>query len=167
MVSGKGEMYRAGVIDGPACADRLYSFIYICVVKMENLNMPENQKTENYWELLYDGECPLCTRFAAQLRKFDRHGEISIIPLQDYEISDEAAVSYHDLMEDVHMLGRNGECLVGGDVVQQILLMVPQMKPFRWMLKTNAGRGLSRALYSSLSFARGCSRCRRKEIRKV
>jgi len=122
--------------------------------------------TGSYWELLYDGECPLCSKFARQLEKFDMYDEISIIPLQDYNIPEDSSFSRSDLERDVHMFGKNGECLVGGEAVQQILTMMPRMKPFRWMIKSNAGKGLSKALYSSMSFARGCSRCRKKVIRK-
>lgn len=133
--------------------------------KMKFMNKSINNNIKYYWKLLYDGECPLCTRFAAELQRYDVYKQIDIIPLQSYMGIDKA-IDIVELQKDVHMLGQNGECLVGSEVIREVLMIVPQMKAFRWMLKTNAGKGLSKALYSSLKFVRNCRHCnKKKEIR--
>ncbi len=93
------------------------------------------------------------------MQRFDKYREIEPVPFQDYKFLAGESISYEDLKKEVHMLGKEGECLSGGEVIRQILLMMPQMRPFKWMLKSGAGKGLSKVLYSSISLARRCSRC--------
>ncbi len=123
------------------------------------MNNRYDTEAEGYWILLYDAECALCSRFAAHLRRFDKYREIEAVSFQDYEFSAGESISYEDLKKEVHMLGKEGECLFGGEVIQQILLLLPQMRPFQWMVKSGAGKALSKAVYSSISLARRCSRC--------
>ncbi len=112
-----------------------------------------------YWRLLFDGECPLCTKFSEYVKRFDINKCVLAIPLQEYYKTDKS-ISIDSLMKDVHLLGDNGEILVGGDAVQQIILVIPQTKPFQWMLKGKAGKKISRAVYFSMKSVRSCIRCR-------
>ncbi len=124
-------------------------------------NVTRVENIDSYWKLLYDGECPLCTRFAAELARFDVKNEIFIISLQKY-IENESAFSYDTLMKDVHLLGKHGEILIGSDAVYQILMLVPQTKPYRWMIQGRRGKTISRAVYSTLKIIRGCATCRQR-----
>lgn len=124
----------------------------------------ENDKqilNTSYWTLLYDGECPMCSLFAEKIKKFDKNKEIDIISLQRFSsFSDRFKIE--ELEKDVHLLGYDGEVLKGGEAVQQILLLVPQTKPFRWMLKSNAGKKSAETLYSALNKMRKCRKCGRR-----
>ncbi len=73
--------------------------------------------------------------------------------------------SKDELEQDVHMIGRDGEVLIGGSVVQQVLAVLPAMRPFRWMIESSAGKNASKAAYLTLKRFRDCPGCKKRKRR--
>lgn len=111
-----------------------------------------------YWKLLYDAECKYCTTFAVLLHRFDRFKQIEITSLQEYSDNDRT-LSRKELLQEVHLLGRNKEILRGERAVEKIISIIPRAKPLRWMIESRWGKKGTAAVYRSIKRFRHCSRC--------
>ena len=98
--------------------------------------------------VLYDRDCGLCTASARRLRRWDRHGRLELLPLQDVDGADRpglaAAVSGLPLKSALHVVDEaTGDVRSGGDAslaigaalpggrVVRVLGVVP---PVRWIV---------------------------------
>jgi len=113
---------------------------------------------KSYWKLLYDEECPLCRKFAAQINKYDHLDQIEVTSLQGHS-KQFASITLDELLSEVHLLGQRGEVLRGGEAVQKIISLIPQSKPFRWMIESRWGKKGIDVFYRSINTIRRCSRC--------
>ena len=118
------------------------------------------EKEDLTWRLLYDAECPTCTKFAGSIKRFDTGGRLCVESLQDFSGRDDS-ISMDELLEVVHLLGSDGTVLRGGEAVQMILLLAPQLKPLRWMIDSRWGARTSSIIYTSISHFRRCRNCGR------
>jgi predicted DCC family thiol-disulfide oxidoreductase YuxK len=116
------------------------------------------------WKLLYDAECHFCTRFAELVGQFCPDDQIEIISIQDYHRQD-PLIPVDDLLAELHLLGDDGALLRGGDAIQKIVSIVPQVGPVRWMATSRWGRRGAHLLYSALHAVTHCSGCRATDRR--
>ena len=96
--------------------------------------------------VLYDRDCGLCTATARRLRRWDRHGHLAMVSLQDAQRSDRSdladAVSGLPLTAALHVLDEaSGEIRAGGAAALAIGSALPggrivdacrRIPPFRW-----------------------------------
>ena len=115
------------------------------------------------WKLLYDGECPLCTRFANTVRRLDNETSIVVRDLHEH-FREDSSIPLEKLLEDVHLLSEEGTILRGGDAVAKVITLIPQARPFRWMIESKAGKRSSDAAYEIMARVRRCRRCGRKRV---
>lgn len=118
----------------------------------------------HYWTLLYDKDCRLCTQFSSWISRLDSESSILTLPYQEYILYNEHPVA-EELEKDVHLIGRQGEVLKGGAVVQTVLAILPAMRPFRWMIEGAVGRKASDIAYISMKRFRDCPGCSRRKRR--
>src|SRR5687768_4814558 len=69
--------------------------------------------------VMYDRDCGLCTATAKRLRRWDRHGRLELLPLQDAAVSDRPAVAEtartHPVLAELHVLDEaSGRVDAGG-----------------------------------------------------
>lgn len=114
-----------------------------------------------YWKILYDAECSMCSNFAKYLKKFDINEIFNMISLQEY-CREQDTYTYDELMKEIHLLGKCGEIFKGGAAVNQILVEIPQLKPFRWMLNNSFSKKTVAMAYSGLDYFRRCKNCGRR-----
>jgi predicted DCC family thiol-disulfide oxidoreductase YuxK len=96
--------------------------------------------------VLYDRDCGLCTATARRLRRWDRHGRLELLPLQDATIGDRpvlaAAVRELPLKAALHVVDEaSGATRAGGDAALAIGGVLPggwivralgRVPPVRW-----------------------------------
>jgi predicted DCC family thiol-disulfide oxidoreductase YuxK len=96
--------------------------------------------------VLYDRECGLCTATARRLRRWDRHGRLELLPLQDADVPDRPVVAEAvrglPLSAALHVLDeRTGDVRAGGDAALAIGGVLPggpivralgAIPPVRW-----------------------------------
>jgi predicted DCC family thiol-disulfide oxidoreductase YuxK len=103
--------------------------------------------------VLYDRDCGLCTATARQLRRWDRHGRLELVPLQDADVPDRPALAdavrglplsaaIHVLDEETGAVSAGGDAtlaigraLPGGRIVR-VLGAIP---PVRWAVALGYG----------------------------
>ena len=112
----------------------------------------------SYWTLVYDSDCPLCNKFIAVIKRFDRNSMINPVALKQYSKGD-SVISYDDLEEDIHLIGSGGEILKKGEAIHKMITILPPLKPFRWMLEGKPGRKFSDLFYFSTKKLRRCMNC--------
>ena len=98
--------------------------------------------------VLYDRDCGLCTATAKRLRRWDRHGRLEMLPLQDAAVSDRpdvaATARNHPVLAELHVLDEaTGRVDAGGDAALAIAAALPggwlvrpirRIAPVRWIV---------------------------------
>lgn len=98
--------------------------------------------------VLYDRDCSLCTATARRLRRWDRHGRLEMLSLQDAADSDRpdvaATARTHPVLAELHVLDEaSGRVAAGGDAALAIAAALPggwlvrpirRIAPVRWIV---------------------------------
>lgn len=72
-------------------------------------------------EVYFDGECPLCTREIAMLRRLDRHGAIAFTDVADPSFDPaRIGLTRERLMARIHGRARDGTLVEGVEVFRQL-----------------------------------------------
>jgi predicted DCC family thiol-disulfide oxidoreductase YuxK len=89
--------------------------------------------------VMYDRDCGLCLATARRLRRWDRHGRLELLSLQDAAVSDRPVVAStartHPVLAELHVLDEaTGRVDAGGDAALAIAAALPGgslVRPFR------------------------------------
>ena len=98
--------------------------------------------------VLYDRDCGLCTASARALRRWDRHGRLELLPLQDADVSDRPTLAETvrglPLTAAIHVVDETSRTVrAGGDAVLAIGTVLPggvvvrilgAIPPVRWVV---------------------------------
>jgi len=120
---------------------------------------PENTS----WKFLFDGTCALCKKFAGMI---DRAGT-RVVPVELHAYlqsgNNNTNLTIEALESVLHLISPQGEILTGHEAVQKILLLIPALRPFRWMLSKKAGSfGIKAAYYTADIIRKRCRSCKKK-----
>lgn len=87
--------------------------------------------------LLYDGQCPLCSKEIRWLRQRDRNQVITFQDIHEPAFIDESPLALDTLMAQIHGIDHKGNFLVGIDVFEVVYRMLGLnflAAPLRWPL---------------------------------
>ena len=98
--------------------------------------------------VMYDRDCGLCTATALRLRRWDRHGRLEMLSLQDAAVSDRPDVAEaartHPVLAELYVLDEaSGRVDAGGDAALAIVAALPggwlvrpirRIAPVRWIV---------------------------------
>jgi predicted DCC family thiol-disulfide oxidoreductase YuxK len=88
------------------------------------------------WTVVYDGQCKVCGRLVTLLRKWDRRGEIEIVPFQNTTVLDRfpwiPAGAYAEAMQ---LVGPGGRTWQGGYAIEQLLEILPLGGMLGWVFQ--------------------------------
>lgn len=100
-------------------------------------------------EMFYDGDCPLCAKEVAWLRKLDRRQRIRFTDIADPDFDPaEYGRTMEELMAQMHARRSDGVWLTGVEVFRQLYSSVG----FRWLVAPTRLPGISWALDCGYSF---------------
>ena len=75
--------------------------------------------------VFFDGECPLCRREIALLRKLDRRNRIGFVDITSEEFdASELGISHAALMAEIHGRSADGSSIKGVEVFRQLYAAV-------------------------------------------
>ena len=103
--------------------------------------MEEEQKKLKLPILLFDAECPLCTRFKDSISRLEDAKNITMVSI--YEDSIYEQFPYLDktmCRQDVHFITEDEKVLVGQEVLEHLITLYPMVKKFAWLIETNMGQ---------------------------
>ena len=98
--------------------------------------------------VMYDRDCALCTATARRLHRWDRHGRLEMLSLQDATVSDRPEVAEtartRPVLAELHVLDEaTGRVDAGGDAALAIAAALPggwlvrpirRIAPVRWIV---------------------------------
>jgi predicted DCC family thiol-disulfide oxidoreductase YuxK len=98
--------------------------------------------------VMFDRDCGLCQAIARRLHRWDRHGRLELLSLQDASISDRPMVAAtarsRPVLAELHVLDdRTGRVDAGGDAALAIAAVLPggwlvgplrRVAPVRWIV---------------------------------
>jgi predicted DCC family thiol-disulfide oxidoreductase YuxK len=104
--------------------------------------------------ILYDGECPFCTRYVQWVRLKDRLTVHLVNAREESALRDEATALGHDL--DRGMIVKYGGSLYHGDAAMMLLsaLTTPSDMFNRLMVRLFRSKRRAKVVYPALAFAR-------------
>lgn len=113
------------------------------------------------YTLVFDGNCRMCSRFAAALRRRDRHGIIEIVPSQAPGVQARfpwiPAAAFSEAIQLVDGTGRTWQ---GADALEQIIGVLPRVRWIAWMFRVPLIRPIADWIYRWVARNRyrfGCS----------
>lgn len=97
--------------------------------------------------VLYDRDCAVCQATVKQLRRWDRRGRLTMLPLQSAPTSSDPAIrtaaAGRPLESALHVVAAGGDIFSGGDAALAIVHELPGghlldpwrgVAPFRWLI---------------------------------
>ena len=118
--------------------------------------------------ILFDPECPLCTRFKQGLEFLDK--SLQFESARD----DEVYAAFPELtrqtcLEKVHMITKDRRILSGQDVVDELIKTLPGVSKLSWLLDNEQGKKVKEFFYQKVEELReltkqkekGCDQCPR------
>jgi predicted DCC family thiol-disulfide oxidoreductase YuxK len=101
--------------------------------------------------LIFDSECPLCTRFKQGLELMDLPKKIRFIPLQDPKLFEEfPELNAEDCASQVHLITEERKILKGPEVVEYLLKTLPGVSKLSWLLDTESGKKATQLFYQKV-----------------
>ena len=97
---------------------------------------------------VYDGTCKVCTRLSAVLRKWDRDGQIEIVPSQAPGVTARFPwIPARAYAEALQLVGPNGETWQGAAAIEQLLHVLPKGKLIAWLFAIPFVRPVADRIY--------------------
>jgi predicted DCC family thiol-disulfide oxidoreductase YuxK len=106
--------------------------------------------------LIYDGECGVCQRAVAWLRRWDREHVLRFVPFQDAVAVARFGIALPALAAAMHLVLPDGRVYPGADAIPELLRLFPSK---RWLAPLFAIPGvlpLARRIYARIAIRRHC-----------
>lgn len=123
--------------------------------------------------LFYDEDCVLCKRFKQGLELLDREKKITFRSIYDEKVYEEfPQLKFDECEADVHLI-HAGQVYRGGEVIEQLITILPGVKKFSWLIEKESAKTAIDAFYGQISDMRAmqrkkCFRCgTRSQKRRV
>lgn len=119
--------------------------------------------------ILYDHECPLCTRFKQGLEFLDKNlNFVSAREESVYEAFPE--LNRQDCLDKVHLITSDRMILAGPEVVDHLIKTLPGVSKLSWLLDNDQGKKVTEFFYQKVEELRelttkkdsDCNQCPRK-----
>lgn len=81
--------------------------------------------------LIYDGECGICQRSVAILKRWDREHVLGFVPFQDRATVARFGMALPALAAAMHLIRADGRVYTGADAVPELLRLFPRR---RWLV---------------------------------
>jgi predicted DCC family thiol-disulfide oxidoreductase YuxK len=76
--------------------------------------------------LIYDGSCAFCRRWADRLRRWDRHGQLALLPYQTPDLETRfPQISSAACRQRIHLVDERGAVFAGAAAGREILRRLP------------------------------------------
>lgn len=123
------------------------------------------------YTVVYDGDCRVCGRIVIGLARWDRGGQLEIVPSQapgvQQRFSRIAPGAFADSMQVVR--SADGRTWQGAGAIEQLLTVLPRGRWISWIFHVPLARGFAERLYRSFARNRyrlGCGEhCRTQHPR--
>ena len=102
--------------------------------------------------LIYDQECTMCNRFKQALENLPGSRDINFIPLQNEDIFKKYSIlDPLKCADSVHLLVEENKVLVGPEVIEHLVKIIPGISKLSWLLDKEAGKKAVGLFYKSIN----------------
>jgi predicted DCC family thiol-disulfide oxidoreductase YuxK len=114
--------------------------------------------------ILFDSECPMCKRFKQGLQLIDTQNQIHFYDARDKELYEHIEVlDYEECLDKVHLLTENEEVLVGAEVIDYLIKILPGVSRLSWLLDYDVSQKALNVFYNTVDKIRKntviCDKC--------
>lgn len=106
--------------------------------------------------LIYDGECGLCRRSVAVVRRWDREHRLALVPFQNHARVAAFGIALPALAAAMHLVLPDGRVLAGAEAAPEILRLLPGKRWLAWPFKLPGVMPLARRAYAWVAGRRRC-----------
>ena len=101
------------------------------------------------YTVVYDGHCKVCKKLVRMLLKWDRHGELEILPSQTPGLSARYPwIPAKAYLESVQFIeNRTGRTRQGADALERIIDVLPKGRLITWIFSIPFARPLAEKFY--------------------
>jgi predicted DCC family thiol-disulfide oxidoreductase YuxK len=107
--------------------------------------------------LIFDGECGVCRRAVALVRRWDREQRLRYVPFQDEEAIREFDIALPALAAAMHLVLPDGRVFAGADAVPELGRLLPGKRWWAWGFAVPGVRSLARRVYARIARRRHCA----------
>lgn len=101
--------------------------------------------------IIFDSECPLCTRFKQGLELMDVSKKLRFISVQDPKTFEEfPELNIDECLSQVHLITEDRQILKGHDVVEYLLKTLPGVSKLSWLLDSESGKKATQFFYQKV-----------------
>lgn len=105
-------------------------------------------RQEGRYTVVYDGECGVCRRSAALLRRWDTDDRLELVPFQAPGVLDRyPAIDEREFRSALQVIAPDGRRWAGADAVEQALARTPKGRPIAWFFRLPLARPAARRFY--------------------
>lgn len=98
--------------------------------------------------VVFDGDCGLCLRAVALLRRWDTEGRLRLLPFQAPGVMDRyPEIPERAFREAVQVIDPDGRHWAGADAVEQALARTPRGRRLTWLFRLPLARPIARRVY--------------------
>lgn len=106
--------------------------------------------------LIYDGECGVCRRAVALLKRWDREHVLRFVPFQDGAAVAGFGIALPALAAAMHLIVPNGRVYTGADALPQLLRLFPGKRWLAPLFRIPGVLPLARRIYAWIAMRRHC-----------
>jgi predicted DCC family thiol-disulfide oxidoreductase YuxK len=106
--------------------------------------------------LIYDGECGICQKSVALLRRWDREHVLRYVPFQDGAAVLRFGIALPKLAAAMHLVFPDGRVYPGADAVPRLLELFPGKRWLAWLFRIPGVLPLARRIYAWIAIRRHC-----------
>ena len=115
--------------------------------------------------LLYDGDCPLCVRFAEALGRLPGTDGLARMSARDDSVYAKfPQLNKEECLKELHVLDAQGNVRRGTDAITFLIEQFPGVQKFAWLIESNMGQKAIKFFHDVADHAREellkrCSAC--------
>lgn len=103
---------------------------------------------ERPYALVYDGTCRICNRLANVLRRWDRRGQVEVVPSQATGVMARFPwIPRRAFAEAIQLVGPGGATWQGAAAIERLLQILPRSRWIAWIFKIPFSRTLVDRFY--------------------
>lgn len=106
--------------------------------------------------LIFDGQCGICRRSVAVLKRWDREQVLRFVPFQDERAVREFGIALPALAAAMHLVLPDGRVFTGADAAPPLLRMLPGKRWLAWLFRMPGVLPLARRVYAWIAARRHC-----------
>ena len=103
---------------------------------------------DRQYAVIYDGHCRICTKLSGVLKKWDRHGQLAVVPSQLPGVRESFPfIAERDYLESLQLIGPGMKRWQGAAAIEELLGVLPRGILIGWIFHLPFARKIADRFY--------------------